>query len=108
MHDVVHITRRPDGQKTDLEVVRLTRCSDDTKTEPEVVRLTRRPDTVTKKPEYVSLTRRPYDIFDAQGKVIPSRDALQQIEREYPAESAAKKWRLAQLQTLFSVYGGRS
>ena len=45
----------------------------------------------------------PDDIFDAEGKIIPGRDALLKVEREYPNASPAEKWRLAQAEMLVAV-----
>jgi len=48
---------------------------------------------------------------DADGKIIPTPQALRDVETQYPHASAAEKWRLAIAATLISkaeVYFGRS
>ena len=38
--------------------------------------------------------------LDEDGRIIPSRAALEKVEREMPHASAGKKWLLAQTQTM--------
>jgi len=38
---------------------------------------------------------------DAEGKVMPSDEALQKIESSYPNSSDAEVWGLAQMETMF-------
>jgi hypothetical protein len=42
--------------------------------------------------------------LDANGKIIPTRAALDKVEREHSGKSDAEKWRLAQAQALIDAY----
>ncbi len=47
------------------------------------------------------------DHVDANGRIIPTRQAFERVTREYPTRSPADQLRLAQAQTLIDVLGGR-
>lgn len=53
----------------------------------------------------VRLVRAEDDIFDHEGKVIPTRSARGRIEAEYPLASPAEKWQLYQAATLIEKFG---
>jgi hypothetical protein len=44
-------------------------------------------------------------ILDEDGKIIPEKRDLDQVEREYPGKTPAEKWRLAQANRLLIAYG---
>lgn len=43
--------------------------------------------------------------FDPSGKLLPTYEALRKVEADYPHASDARKWRLAQAQTLIHACG---
>ncbi len=45
-------------------------------------------------------TGRMREIEDAEGRIVPSENALQRAAKRHPNASDAERWRLAQAQTL--------